>query len=53
MERQFYFNLYYRGEFVCTTCAHSDFEAVDRAFFRHVSDIPNLARTGLVAKKLR
>lgn len=53
MERQRYFNVYYRGELVCTMCAHSDFEAVDRAFFRYVSEIPNLERSGLIAKKLR
>jgi hypothetical protein len=53
MERQLYFHVYYKGELMCTMCAHSNFEAVDRAFFRYVSEIPNLERSGLFAKKLR
>jgi hypothetical protein len=52
MERIRYFHVYYRGEFVCTMCAHSNFEAVDRAFYRYLSEIPNLDRSGLIAKKL-
>jgi hypothetical protein len=37
---------------MCTMCAHSNFEAVDRAFYRYLSEIPNLDRSGLIAKKL-
>lgn len=53
MERQHYFHVYYEGKLVCTMCAHSNFEAVDRAFFRYVSEIPNLDRFKLIAKKIR
>jgi hypothetical protein len=52
MERQYIFKVYYCGDFLCETIAHTKWEAMDRAFSEYVGSIDNLTRGKIIAKKL-
>ena len=52
MEKIYYFKISYNKNYVCTIGAHSNFEAIDKAFYKYVWKHPYLSRKLLKAKKV-
>jgi hypothetical protein len=52
MESVHYFKIYYGNVFVCGITAHTKWEAVDRAYYKFISDSPHLERSKFKAKKM-
>ena len=51
MESQHYFKIYYAQEFVWSVVAHTKWEAIDKAFYKFISDHPYLERKKFKAIK--
>jgi hypothetical protein len=51
MEKKRYFKIYNGSELMCIICAHTSFEAIDKAYYKYVSYSKNLERRKLTAKK--
>lgn len=52
MENQHYFKIFYENICVWSVVAHTKWEAIDKAFYRFITDRPHLVRTKFKAKKI-
>jgi hypothetical protein len=51
MESTHYFKIYYGNVYVLSVCAQTKWEAIERAYSKFMSDVPNLKREKFTAKK--
>lgn len=52
MEYQYYFKVYYGKICVWSVVAHTKWEAIDKAYYKFVTDKPKLDRSKFSAKKI-
>jgi hypothetical protein len=52
MEATYYFKIYYNGNTVCTICAHTIYEAVDRTYSKYSGMYPEVDRRFFTARKI-
>jgi hypothetical protein len=51
MEQEYFFKVYYEKNFVLSVAACTKWEAIDKAFYKFISDHPNLERKKFKAIK--
>jgi hypothetical protein len=52
MEREFLYKVYYGNILIKTVVAHTNWEAVDKVYSRHIIDYPDMLRSQLKAVKV-
>lgn len=52
MESQYYFKIFYNKVCVLSVVAHSKWEAIDKAYYKFIGDMPHLDRAKFKAKKI-
>lgn len=52
MENSYTFKITYGKYFICTTLAHTEYEAIDKTYYKHIDKFPTIERKHFKAKKL-
>ena len=52
MEATYYFKIYYNKKPVCTMCAHTIYEAIDKTYSKYSGMYPDIDRKFFTATKI-
>ena len=52
METTHQFRIFYDGKAVCLMTSHTKWEAIDRAYYKYITECPTIERAKFKAKKV-